>query len=154
MCFKEPTEIVMAFTNGYIPVFENDEGEILWAYDPVRGTYCGEFDDGLHSTPQSVLWPSEFSNRTGWLDVREPPHLIYEPEGTYDDFISGTEREYRTHFVHDGTVLCNHRMIVPSPESEELTPLSEFSEEELLRLSGQMCSNCPDIDHILSEEKK
>lgn len=154
MCFKEPTEIGLAFTNGYIPVFENDEGEILWAYDPVRGTYCGEFDDGLHSDPQSVLWPSEFSRRTGLLDVREPPHLIYEPEGTYDDFISGTEREYRTHLVRDGKVLCNNPMIVPHPESEELTPLSAFSEEELLRLYGQMCSNCPDIDDILSEEGK
>jgi len=147
MCFKEPDEMLLAFNNGYIPVFRNDEFEIEWAYEPIRGMYCGWLDEGYHSSPDFALWPKEFSSRTGWLDVREPPYLVYKPKGTT---VVGN-RPYRTHIVHDGRVCCNRSMSVPSPDSDELTPLSEFTEEELDELRWEMCANCPTIDFILSE---
>jgi hypothetical protein len=151
MCFNDPSEKKLTLTSGYIPVFKNDDDRITWAYDPIRGMYCLGFEDVRRSTEYvSALWPREFSDRTGWLDVREPPYLIYEREGT-NPF---TDSPYKIHIVRDGKTYCNRKTVSIPPDSEEFTPVSELSEEQIGRIRWQMCANCPSIDDILPKVER
>jgi len=155
MCYKKSEDDELIEAMGCIPVYENTEEDHRIAYEPIRGMYCLGVSDFWASDLDydSVMWPKEFRQRTYWLDVRDPPYLLYKAKGTYKTDVF-TEREYRTHIVHNGSALCNRSMSVPSPDSDTLTPISELTEEEVDTRRRDMCANCPSLDSILSKSEE
>jgi hypothetical protein len=150
MSYKNTNGDETGFASRYVPVFKNSDRDYRIAYDPVRGMYCLGFDEFWKPDPEydSVMWPSEFSRTTGWLDVRDPPFLFYEREGSYPDTSKlppYPDKDYKSHFVHDGAALCSTNIRVSSPDSDEFTPISKLTDEQYKQIrSEKLCVKCSD----------
>jgi hypothetical protein len=136
----------------YVPIYRNDENELNVVFDKRRDVYLSGTDmnvllpEGEEVDYEVAMWPSEFSQKTGWLDTRSPAYMLYEQEGSYPSLNPrSTERsQYKHHIVKDDKGLCMVRnsFYIPQPEDDSLTPVERLENKIKTLRSERICKHC------------